>query len=104
MALNTRLEDGAAGWAQIPNQAMEEGLRRYLEHGVIPGQFLQALLANDLRDFYARADDHNAGIGHKWLMWLHWQFPANAWGSREAIQTYSSERKAEIAEGINVPA
>ena len=38
---------------------IRKGARLYIEHGVIPGSFLQAIICNDLTESFKRADDVN---------------------------------------------
>lgn len=79
----------------IPNPAMRQGLETYLDHGQLPGNFLTALLRNDLRDFYARADETNMHLGLSWVRWMHNEFPGNAWGSKEAVEKWCAQVQAE---------
>lgn len=104
MALNTRLEDGDAGWAKAPNPETAEGLRRYLENAILPGDFLKSLLTNDLQKFFAYADDFNGKHGREWVQWMHWQFPSNAYGSHDAVDSFIRERRAELEGARNVRA
>jgi hypothetical protein len=61
--------------------SLREGIRRYLEEHILPGDFLQAVLKNDLREAALRADDDN----RKWVadlaLWLHLYAPDQSWGS-----------------------
>lgn len=70
------------------------GLRMYLERGVIPGSFLQAVLKNDLAEAIAHAD--NASLaGLKGLVsYLFNHVPTVAWKSREAVMDWASTSQA----------
>lgn len=70
----------AAGRQLVPFH-LQEGLERYVLQGVPVGQFLTAVLDNDLREAVSRADpDSMAGL--KTLMQFLYGFtPAGCWGS-----------------------
>jgi hypothetical protein len=61
---------------------------RYLNHGIMPGGFLTAVLENDLAGAISRADVENY-VNLKNIVMYVWNFlPHNAWGSREKVQAY----------------
>ena len=76
-------------WETAPNQKMVLGLQMYLQTGRLPGDFLQALISNNLFDAMVRADDTNHGLLREWSQWMHCEFPPQAWGSREKMLAYS---------------
>ena len=82
-------------WSTIPNPAMRSGLERYLTHGLLPGDFLSALLRNDLVDTFAHADRINSELIREWAKWIYWEFPSTAWGSKEIMLAWSKERQAK---------
>ena len=84
-------------WDMIPNPAMRSGLGLYLTTGRLPGDFLQALLSNNLIDTFARADPTNFPLLQKWCWWMHGEFPYTAWGSKKKMLAWSKERKAKNA-------
>jgi len=70
----------------------------WIEYGVAPGGFLQAVLTNDLRDTFARADYQSvrevAGI----VSWLYNEAPAGCWGSpADCAAWYAARRPARQA-------
>ena len=78
-------------WDTIPNPAMEPGLKIYLETGQLPGDFLQALLSNNLIDVFARADTTNYKLIQDWCWWIHGEFPDNAWGDKATMMSWSEQ-------------
>ena len=82
-------------WDTIPNPAMRSGLELYLTRGLLPGDFLQALLSNSLTDTFARADETNGALIREWAKWIYWEFPSTAWGSKEIMLAWSKERQAK---------
>ena len=71
------------------------GMQRYLEEGMLPGQFLQAVLKNDLADAFARADVESMQAMVGIVAWLHMECPGTAWGSEEKIQAWAKERSGD---------
>lgn len=69
-----------ADWSLIPDY-MIGGLRRYIENGILPGSFLSALLSNDLRSTFERADDENRRCIENYVRFLYNYAPSECWGS-----------------------
>jgi hypothetical protein len=69
-----------ADWSLIPYH-MIGGLRLFIEDGIPPGSFLTALLSNDLRETFARADEENSRSIKNWLIFLYNYAPSDCWGS-----------------------
>lgn len=63
-------------------------LDNYLEHRRHPGDFLAAVLSNDLKEAFARADTWNITRMHIIVAFLWSHVPAVAWGSREAFRAW----------------
>lgn len=85
--------------AGIPRN-LQPGLVRYFLEGIRPGDFLQAVLKNDLREATVR----NAGDPydlHKLIIWLNNCVPAPSWGSPQDVERWITrkaiERKGEEA-------
>ena len=45
-------------YSKLPKH-IQGGVKRYIERGVLPGDFLQAVICNDLKESFGRADDIN---------------------------------------------
>lgn len=77
---------------------MHSSLVRYFERGCRPGDFLTAVLANDLHGALAHADDINKHALHGYHIWLYNYVPGrpNGWGSYEAVTEYVAEAYEEI--------
>jgi hypothetical protein len=69
-----------------------EALRRYLIHGIRPGQFLQAVLSNNLIGAIARGDVKNLEGLVVLVRYLVHHAPAQAWGSPEAVAAWIAAR------------
>lgn len=78
-----------------PSMAVIESIVRYVEQKAPPGQFVSAVLANDLEEAVGRADARNAR-GLAWLVaFVYNNVPGNLWRSRDAIKDHlnsTSER------------
>lgn len=67
---------------------MRERLEAYRDTGVPVGDFLQAVLSNDLTGAFMRADDENSeALGHI-VAWVYENMPKNICGSRDAYLTH----------------
>jgi hypothetical protein len=66
--VNTAVEYG-----KIPNPKMVIGIRNYADYGIMPGHFLTALITNDLRGTFNRADETNRELIPEWLTWT-WNY------------------------------
>ena len=67
---------------------MHGGLIRYFENHIEPGDFLTAVLENDLMAAIGHADDNNKQAINSYVVWLYNCAPARAsgsWGSRDAV-------------------
>ena len=67
---------------------MIHGLELYIERGIQPGSFLQAVLANDLAKAATRADSANSELLREWALFLLNELPENCWGSWETVRNW----------------
>ncbi len=70
-------------------------LERYLNHGIMPGSFLTAVLENDLKEAFGRADIDNEANMKNIVGYMYNNFPSNAWGSKEKVRQYLTQLKGE---------
>ena len=71
----------------IPER-MLSALSRYLYHGIAPGDFLTAVLMNDLSEACGRADDENRYLIFEYVKFLHNELPSGCWGSPENFKAW----------------
>jgi hypothetical protein len=71
-------------YSKCPSKHMEHSVRLYVEHGIKPGSFLQAVLANDLIHAATRADSSNAELLREWVFFLL-GLPDECWGSWKKV-------------------
>lgn len=60
---------------------MRFGMKAWIVEGVVPGDFLSAVLKNDLMKACAHADSVNRILLHKYAEWLYSYAPTNCYGS-----------------------
>lgn len=69
------------------------GLVRYFIMGIKPGDFLLAVLKNDLKDAVVRAGDPS--ILGPLIMWLNNCVPAPSWGDPAAVEGWMARKTNE---------
>jgi hypothetical protein len=76
-----------AAYRQCPGN-VHPGLEYYFEHGADPGDFLSAVLCNDLKEACMYADNYNQQCLFAIVSWLHNVAPNGSWGSIEAYAAW----------------
>jgi hypothetical protein len=71
---------------------IRSSLAAYAEAGLMPGGFLQAVLANDLMDAVARADSFNIEMLPVIATYVREHMPPASWGSRAAVDEWVRRR------------
>jgi len=67
----------------------------YIERGVDPGDFLCAVIDNDLRESFGRADVENCRRMYEIVSWFYMHAPSACWGSKEKHQAWIESRSIE---------
>jgi len=67
------------------------GLKRYIENHIEPGGFLSAVLSNDLKESFGRADQENREHLFDIVNFLYNEAPATCWGSPEKVKAWLRE-------------
>ncbi len=78
----------------IPER-MAGGIMRWIQHGIMPGDFLAAVLRNDLRGACERADDENLANLPAFIGYFYNEGPASCWGSDEEVTAELDARENE---------
>lgn len=73
-------------------QHMQGAVRRYLNDGIMLGDFLAAVLENNLVQSFARADEINRAAMFEWASWLYNECPDIARGSPERVREWCMRR------------
>lgn len=82
--------------ADVPHH-LRGGLCRWVHAGVRTGDFLRAVLENDLRGAVRRADNDSAAALANVVRWLYLEAPGNCWGSPVLVAAWErvhEERRA----------
>ena len=69
---------------KIPQRTID-GLTRYVENRIHPGDFLRAVLENNLSMAFGRADDENRECMYEIVAYIYTKLPAQSWGSEEKV-------------------
>lgn len=74
---------------------MHKGLREWIEHGIVPGSFLAAILRNDLKGAIGNADATNRHLIPNYVEYLYNFAPGSCWGSPEHMARWLETKKGE---------
>jgi len=77
-------------YSLIPEH-MRDGIRLYLEHGLMPGSFLRFVLENNLVEAVTHADRINRTHLVEWAKFLYNEMPLDSWGSKEIVEAWSKK-------------
>ena len=93
---------GDIDYTRLP-EGLRSGARLYVEHGVMPGDFLSAVLRNDLRTAVAHADPINAARLAEIVRFWSLEAPSFCSGSPERVSRWVDLRReqsrAEVGDG-----
>ena len=82
----------------IPKRMMP-GIKRYVENGIKPGDFLTAVIQNNLLMAYRCADSENIKNIPAYIAYFYNKCPMGCWGSPEKmknwIKKFNKEQKEE---------
>lgn len=67
---------------------MVEGIFNWIVHHVRPGDFLSAVIVNDLRGACAHADDTNRHLLWEYCNFFYNEAPSPCWGSLEKARAW----------------
>lgn len=71
---------------------LDHSLQMWVLLGRAPGSFLTAVLCNDLKEAYNRADQSNTAAMPRIVGALTWGLPAQSWGSVERFDAWAEHR------------
>lgn len=69
-------------------EALRGGALRYIEQGILPGSFLQAVIRNDLSGALGQADSNNLTWIRDIVSFWYNEAPGACWGSREKMEAW----------------
>lgn len=71
------------------------GLERYLEYGDRPGDFLRAVLENDLRGAFQFGDQASREALDSLVLLLENHVRSDCWGSPETVEQWMRQKREE---------
>jgi hypothetical protein len=74
-------------YAAIPER-MQEGIKRYVIDRLSPGDFLVAVITNNLKNAVGHADDENLPLLPLYVRWLYNRAPSRCHGSPAAFAAW----------------
>lgn len=74
---------------------MMEAIKRYVEDGIKPGDFLQAIICNDLKETIWRADEKNQKNLTAFVAYFYNEVPASIYGTKEKMETWINFKQEE---------
>ena len=69
-------------------QDIKEALDRWGDRGLPPGDFLRAVLENDLMKAMGRADSYNRATIFQITQYVYSKLPSTCWGSPEVVDEW----------------
>lgn len=76
----------------IPER-MREAMLAYTQEGREPGDFLKAVICNDLKESCHRADEENLRNLPAFVYWFYQWAPAVCWGSEDRMNSWLHFKK-----------
>ena len=71
----------------IPER-MEHSIQDYIQHGIIPGSFLVAVISNNLKEAVGTADEENKRNLPAYIGFFYNQAPSPCWGSEKKMKDW----------------
>jgi hypothetical protein len=84
----------------IPARMMG-GIERYVEHGIPPGDFLSAIISNNLSGAVSHADEENCRNIPAYVGYLYNNVPSGCWGSPENFERWLRVKREERMEAAS---
>lgn len=81
-------------WGKIPVR-MRKPIILYIEKGYIVDDFLAALISNDLKNTFFKADDENINLIFDYMKFFYNCVPSKCWGSKEKYENWISQHGLE---------
>ena len=69
-------------------ESTKNGIDQYVEHGIPTGDFLRAVLANDLMEAFGRADQENRRDLYEIAVYIYNETPSTCHGSYAIVDEW----------------
>jgi hypothetical protein len=70
---------------------IRSGVRDYIERGHLPGDFLRAVISNNLSQSFGYADEINRARLFKIVSFFHNEVPGPCWGSVDKMHAWAAQ-------------
>lgn len=77
------------------------GIIHYINYGIDPGGFLSAVICNDLKGAFGKADSINSENLKHIVTWFYNYAPSECWGSREKFESWVGIYSDELIQERN---
>ncbi len=74
----------------IPSRMMP-GIKRYIEERILPGDFLRAVICNNLKEAVMYADGENISNLPAYASYFYSHTPIACWGSEEKMKAWIND-------------
>ena len=75
---------------------MLEGIHRYIKNGIAPGDFLTAVIQNNLSEACVRADHKNLQNLPAYAAYFYNEAPLACHGSKEKMDVWITKKRGEL--------
>jgi hypothetical protein len=76
------------------------GAKRWIENRIMPGDFLAAVIRNNLKEALGRADIENRAAIFDIVSWWYNEAPSPCWGSPEKVKAWAKSPGNEEKEVV----
>lgn len=87
-------------YSKIPPSTLET-LQAWIRSARPMGSFCEAVVSNDLKEAFARADDGNIKAMFHTVSWLYNRAPIGAWGNPRCLRDWPKTVAAHVAGGVS---
>ena len=81
-------------YSRLP-EIYREGMRRYIEEGILPGSFLTAVLSNALHASVVQCSGPMEDLKTV-MMWIYNEAPNRCWGSVQKVKEWVALTRREL--------
>ena len=81
----------------VPTRTIRS-INNYVTDGLVPGDFLTAVLENKLIEAFSRADAENLNAMEDIVRYIYNEIPMDAWGSEDEVEKWIELRKKKNKE------
>lgn len=87
-----RSEAGYVKGMHLIPEHMHGAILRYVENGIPPGSFLEAVLCNQFKEAFQRADSTNIENMKGYAEYVYWYLPSACHGSPTVVAQWIAQR------------